>query len=598
MTVGSLRAWSPTIVRSDLSRARSAISSASRRFAPRGHSQKVGLPARNAFMTRSWCPGTRTQTTTRSMSGCLTMSSMLWNANAAPYFSAEALAVASCAVHTALSSYSGNACNAGTCALAPQPLPPGVTVAPTIPTRILPAMSDDIVGLEPVEVRGAERQPLLVDLAVVLAQQRRGPYLGRRLRELHRVRRHRERAPARMLDGRDHAARDQVRVAQDLLGHQHGARGHAGLPEIGHDLVLRARHRPGLDEGVDLVLVGGAPLRIRPLRVADQVRASDRLEQGVPHVRAHGLAVDVGVVVAAARLAPIDARGRRGRDLVTASRLEVAPRVREPHGDAGEIDDGVLHGALDALAMPRRLPLPESGHHAQCRVHARARVADGGTGLERRRAREAGQRHRAARRLRDHVEALVLAVGTVGAEALHGEIDQARIQGREGLVAEAHPLHPAGRLVLGHDVGPLDHVEEHGLALRVLEVERDALLVGVEQEEVARVDAGFLGATVPPGLPLAGLLDLDDLGAEPREHLGARRAGLELGEVQDADAVQRCAHRLPPTGIIPRGREPRRSSSAQSPTVGGKLRGPGRYTRLHNGGTMADTPILMNPLKE
>src|SRR5438128_11973008 len=75
------------------------------------------------------------------MSGCLTMSSMLWNANAAPYFSAEALAVASCAVHTALSSYSGNACNAGTCALAPQPLPPGVTVAPTIPTRILAVMS-------------------------------------------------------------------------------------------------------------------------------------------------------------------------------------------------------------------------------------------------------------------------------------------------------------------------------------------------------------------------------------------------------------------------------------------------------------------------
>src|SRR5437016_12733825 len=287
------------------------------------------------------------------MSGCLTMSSMLWNANAAPYFSAEALAVASCAVHTALSSYSGNACNAGTCALAPQPLPPGVTVAPTIPTRILPAMSDDLVGLEPVEVRGAERQPLLVNLAVVLAQQRRGPYLGRRLRELHRVRRHRERAPARMLDGRDHAARDQVRVAQDLLRHQHGARGHAGLPEIGHDLVLRARHRPGLDERVDLVFVGAAPLGIRPLRVADQVRAPDRLEQGVPHVRAHRLAVNVGVIVAATRLAAIDARGRRVRDLVAASRLEVAARVSEPHGDAGEIDDGVLHRELDALALTR-----------------------------------------------------------------------------------------------------------------------------------------------------------------------------------------------------------------------------------------------------
>jgi hypothetical protein len=80
----------------------------------------------------------------------------------------------------------------------------------------------------------------------------------------------------------------------------------------------------------------------------------------------------------------------------------------------------------------------------------------------------------------------------------------------------------------------------------VLEVERDALLVGVEQEKVARVDARLLGAPIAPGLSLAGLFHLDDLGAEPREHLGARRARLELGEVENADSIEGCAHGLPP----------------------------------------------------
>src|SRR5213076_2947915 len=37
-------------------------------------------------------------------------------------------------------------------------------------------------------------------------------------------------------------------------------------------------------------------------------------------------------------------------------------------------------------------------------------------------------------------------------------------------------------------------------------------------------------------------LDLDDVGAEPREHLGATRARLVLREVEDDDPVERLAH--------------------------------------------------------
>ena len=65
------------------------------------------------------------------------MSPNRWNARSAPNAAAEALAVSSCEVQTAFSSKWGRAFRAGTWALAPQPLPPCVTVAPTIPTRIL-----------------------------------------------------------------------------------------------------------------------------------------------------------------------------------------------------------------------------------------------------------------------------------------------------------------------------------------------------------------------------------------------------------------------------------------------------------------------------
>src|SRR5262245_46871241 len=51
--------------------------------------------------------------------------------------------------------------------------------------------SDDAVGLQLGEILGAQREPFLVDLRVVLAQERRRPDLGGRFRQLHRVARHR-----------------------------------------------------------------------------------------------------------------------------------------------------------------------------------------------------------------------------------------------------------------------------------------------------------------------------------------------------------------------------------------------------------------------
>src|SRR5206468_6002901 len=193
-----------------------------------------------------------------------------------------------------------------------------------------------------------------------------------------------------------------------------------------------------------------------------------------------------------ARLAPVDARGRRVGDLVAPARLELAAGVTQPHRDATEIRHGVLHRHLDALTHARRLPLPQRGHHAERRVDPGAGVTDRRARLERGRAREAGHAHGAAGGLRDHVERLVVGVGAVRPEALDREVDQARIELRERVVAEAVLLQRARGLILGDHVGLLDHLEEHGLAMRLPRVERYAVLVRVEQADVPAVDTWLL----------------------------------------------------------------------------------------------------------
>ena len=87
----------------------------------------------------------------------------------------------------------------------------------------------------------------------------------------------------------------------------------------------------------------------------------------------------------------------------------------------------------------------------------------------------------------------------------------------------------SGRKVLRHDI-PLFHEFEEGIVPRLgLEVQRDATLVGVEIDEVRGVGAvGPRNAPTSRVTPLK-LLNLDDVRAEPGEHLRAQGAGLEPG---------------------------------------------------------------------
>jgi hypothetical protein len=66
------------------------------------------------------------------------------------------------------------------------------------------------------------------------------------------------------------------------------------------------------------------------------------------------------------------------------------------------------------------------------------------------------------------------------------------------------------------------------------------------QHEVIRIDARFLGHHPASLLTRLRRLNLDYIRAQPRQHLGARGAGLELGEIQNLYASQSFFHNCPP----------------------------------------------------
>ena len=123
-------------------------------------------------------------------------------------------------------------------------------------------------------------------------------------------------------------------------------------------------------------------------------------------------------------------------------------------------------------------------------------------------------------------------------EALDAREDDARVGGAQRLVVQAQALHQPRREVLDDDVGVADHVQEERTALGLFQVQHNAALVVVEQQEVHRVEPRHLG-TVAARLLAARRLDLEDVGAQPPEELGAGRPGFELGEVENANPAQR-----------------------------------------------------------
>ena len=117
--------------------------------------------------------------------------------------------------------------------------------------------------------------------------------------------------------------------------------------------------------------------------------------------------------------------------------------------------------------------------------------------------------------------------------------DDARVERRQCLVAEPHPLHDTSAEIVDDDVGAFDQPADDSTSRFRAEVQRDATLVAVEAAEYRVERTGRVVDRRARQIPGADALDLDHVSAPVAEHLGAARSEHDLGEVDDLDALER-----------------------------------------------------------
>ena len=132
-----------------------------------------------------------------------------------------------------------------------------------------------------------------------------------------------------------------------------------------------------------------------------------------------------------------------------------------------------------------------------------------------------------------HVVGRIVAVGAVLTEAGERAVDDARVEGADGLVVGAQPLHDARPEALHDDVGVRGQLPEDRLALGGLHVEGHAALVAVDEGEGG--PPLRLGVA---GLAVAGRLDLEDVGAHVGEHHAGHLRRRHAGHFEDLDPVE------------------------------------------------------------
>ena len=206
-------------------------------------------------------------------------------------------------------------------------------------------------------------------------------------------------------------------------------------------------------------------------------------------------------------------------------------------------EHAVLHRGGNLLALAGHGALVERGDDAEREMQPGAAVADLRAGDERQAVAEAGGRGRTAGALGDVLIDLAVFV-RAGAKALDRGHDHLRVDGVDLLPGEAHAVEHAGAEIFHQHVAALDQRGEDFLALRVLGVERDRALVVVEHGEIQAVHIGNVLQLATRDVADAGTLDLDHVGAEPGQQLRAGRSRLDVGEIENANALERLCHRL------------------------------------------------------
>jgi len=174
-------------------------------------------------------------------------------------------------------------------------------------------------------------------------------------------------------------------------------------------------------------------------------------------------------------------------------------------------------GVHDAAAT-RLLALDDSRERAHGRPHARAVVEDGGADAGRRPAVLAVHHHEPGEGLDHGLVAGLELEGPRAAEGPHRAVDQPRKPLCERLGAQTHLFQRAGTEILNEHVGAADEIQEPLHVLGLLEIYRDAALVGVDGKK-ARGHAFPERRAPAAGVVALRPLDLDHVGTHVSEDL-------------------------------------------------------------------------------
>ena len=158
----------------------------------------------------------------------------------------------------------------------------------------------------------------------------------------------------------------------------------------------------------------------------------------------------------------------------------------------------------------------------------------------------AGQIEDAAHGLRDDVIAGAVGEGACLAEPTHGSVQDGGVDLPDSCVVDPEFCGDTRFEVLHDEVCVPDQIEEHRLALRVLQIERHALFAAVEDGEVFAFSVCFIERAPGPRLVACRRFYFDDLRTVIRQDHGAERAAHRGRQVDHFQSVKWFCHGMCP----------------------------------------------------
>ena len=185
-------------------------------------------------------------------------------------------------------------------------------------------------------------------------------------------------------------------------------------------------------------------------------------------------------------------------------------------------------------------------HHRPCSGDARAWIADGHTGLERGTVLVAVGGVQAGERTARRPVRRIFGTGAGASVPGQRSDDDVGIDGAQLLGTEPEPIHDADAEVVDRDVADGDEPCDNLRGIGVRQVDADTALVAVVELEQTRGvmrrrrAVGRVQRQPPEHAQMVGRLELDDVGSEVGQDLGAERTGPDPGEVADPHSLQRA----------------------------------------------------------